>query len=61
MDKTQLTKEYNDLISEANKQPGVSELMKVYGNYDEMLKQSHEYLEGYKTKSKILTSSNSSS
>ena len=60
MDNAQLTKDYNDLISEAQRQPGISELMEVYGGYDAMLKQSREYLEGYKTKSKILTTSNSS-
>jgi len=55
-----LTEEYNDLISKAQNQAGISELMRVYGGYDELLRQSKEYLESHKVSSQILTTSNSS-
>lgn len=42
--KKSLKTEYNDIIKEAKKQPGVSELMKVYGRYDEFLTESQAYV-----------------
>lgn len=42
--KKSLKTEYLAIIKQAKKQPGVSELMKVYGQYDELLMQSRAYL-----------------
>lgn len=39
-----LKTEYQEIIKQAKKQPGISELMKVYGQYDELLTQSQAYL-----------------
>ncbi len=39
-----LKTEYNNIIKQAKKQPGVSEVMKVYGRYDEFLTESKAYL-----------------
>ena len=36
--------EYNKLLKEAQKQPGVVEVAKVYGQYDNLLKQTRKYL-----------------
>ena len=42
--KKSLKKEYNEILKQARKQPGVSDLMKVYGRYDEFLTESKVYL-----------------
>lgn len=42
--KKSLKTEYEDIIKQAKKQPGISELMRVYGRYDELLAQSQAYL-----------------
>lgn len=39
-----LKTEYQEIMKQAKKQPGVAELMKVYGRYDELLTQSQAYL-----------------
>ncbi|MFZ2071915.1 MAG: hypothetical protein WAV32_10055 [Halobacteriota archaeon] len=49
-----------ELIKSAQEQPGIADLMFVYGQYDEMLQKSREYLEGVKPKVIISASSNSS-
>lgn len=38
--------ELDELIKKAQKEPGIVELSKVYGNYEELLKKSSEYLAG---------------
>lgn len=58
MDKTKLDLE--ELIKSAREQPGIADLMVVYGQYDEMMQKSREYLEGVRPKVVILDSSNSS-
>ncbi len=52
--------ELDELIKSAQEQPGVADLMFVYGQYDEMMQKSREYLEGVSTKVVISDSSNSS-
>ncbi len=39
-----LKSEYDEIMKQAKKQPGLPELMKVYGQYDELLTQSQAYL-----------------
>ena len=54
----EIAEELEKLIREAAKQPGISELMAIYGQYDEYLKQSSEYLAGIRARD-IITTSNS--
>ena len=42
--KKSLKTEYNDMIKQAKKQPGVSDLMKVYGRYNEFVIESRVYM-----------------
>ena len=42
--KKSLKNEYIEIVKQAKKQPGVSELMKVYGRYDEFLTASQAYI-----------------
>lgn len=42
--KSKRVAEYKKLLKEAKKQPGLVDLMKVYGRYDELLTQSQQYL-----------------
>jgi hypothetical protein len=52
--------EHQDLIKQAQKQPGIKELMEAYGYYDRIAKQSAEYFA--RTRQKVIVSvSNSSS
>jgi len=60
MIKPKKTLELGELIKSAQKQPGIADLMFVYGQYDEMLEKSREYLEGIKPKVIISASSESS-
>ncbi|MEM3064476.1 MAG: hypothetical protein QW177_03790 [Candidatus Nitrosotenuis sp.] len=46
-------------MKEAAKQPGIAELMKVYGKYDELVRQSNEYLANTRPRS-IISTTNSS-
>jgi hypothetical protein len=39
-----LKTEYQNIMKQARKQPGLEEIMKVYGQYDEFVAQSREYL-----------------
>lgn len=57
---TSRTAELEKLISEAQKAPGLIDLMKVYGKYDELLVKSREYLKVFNQKT-YSTLSNSSS
>ena len=60
MSERKIKVELDELIKSAQQQPGIAELMLVYGQYDEMLRKSREYLEGVKPKVIISASSNSS-
>lgn len=60
MDEPKIKSELDELIKSAQQQPGIADLMFVYGQYDEMLQKSREYLEGAKPKDIISASSNSS-
>ncbi|HJH25957.1 MAG TPA: hypothetical protein C5S37_04100 [Methanophagales archaeon] len=60
MSERKIKLELDELIKSAQQQPGIADLMFVYGQYDEMLQKSREYLEGVKPKDIISTSSNSS-
>lgn len=52
--------DYKELIQKAQEQPGIKELMLVYGNYESMIQQSHEYLMGMMPRSIISSNNNSS-
>jgi|GEM_PF-1856568 len=58
--KKSLKIEYDDIIKQAKKQPGVSEFMKVYGQYDELITQSQAYL-GFSQSTETFSVSTSSS
>jgi len=60
MDEPKIESELDELIKSAQKQPGVADLMFVYGQHDEMMQKSREYLEGVRPKAIISASSNSS-
>lgn len=60
MSERKIKVELDELIKSAQQQPGIADLMFVYGQYDEMLRKSAEYLEGVKPKVIISASSNSS-
>ncbi len=47
------------LIKQAQAKPGISELMKAYGRYDEVMEQSREYIEGKPKKAKFILSTHS--
>jgi hypothetical protein len=59
MDKPNVALELDELIKSAQEQPGIADLMVVYGQYAEMLQKSREYLEGIKPKVIISASSDS--
>jgi hypothetical protein len=42
--KKSIKSDYQNIIKRAKKQPGLNELMTVYGQYDDLLTQSQEYL-----------------
>ena len=50
MSERKIKVELDELIKSAQQQPGIADLMFVYGQYDEMLRKSSEYLEGVKPK-----------
>jgi hypothetical protein len=52
--------ELEKLIFEAQNMPGIIDLMKVYGGFDELILKSREYLDAFKPKT-ITTLSNNSS
>ena len=60
MSERKIKVELDELIKSAQQQPGIADLMFVYGQYDEMLRKSREYLEGVKPNVIISASSNSS-
>ena len=43
--KSKKAAEYDKLLKQAQKQPGLVEAVKVYGKYDALLEQSRRYLE----------------
>lgn len=42
--KKSLKSDYQNMMKQAKKQPGLNELMTVYGQYDELITQSQAYL-----------------
>jgi len=52
--------EYDEVVKKAQQQPGIAELMKAYGRYDELVKRANAYLSRPGTKV-IISTSNSSS
>ncbi len=60
MDEPKIKRELDELVKSAQEQPGIADLMFVYGQYAEMLEKSSEYLEGIKPKDIISVSSDSS-
>ncbi len=47
--------ELNALIKKAQEEPGIVDLLAVYGQYGEVLKKSQEYLAGTKPKTFVTT------
>ena len=43
--KSKRATEYDKLLRQAQKQPGLVEVVKVYGKYDALLEQSRRYLD----------------
>lgn len=60
MDESKMELELGELIKSAQKQPGIADLMFVYGQCDETMQKSWEYLERVRPKVVISDSSNSS-
>jgi len=60
MSDSKIKLEFDELLKRAQEQPGIADLMFVYGQYDEMLQKSREYLGEMKQKVIISTSSDSS-
>lgn len=60
MGESKIKLELDELIKSAQEQPGIADLMFVYGQYDEMLQKSREYLEEVEPKVIISASSDSS-
>lgn len=54
-----MANEFNDIIKKAQEQPGIVELMQVYGNYESLVKQTNAYLGN--TRPKIIISTTNSS
>jgi hypothetical protein len=54
-----LQKDIEDIIKQAQAQPGITELMKAYGRYDEVMEQSRAYVEGRASQAKTLLSTHS--
>jgi hypothetical protein len=60
MPEEDIDSQIEELLKRAQEQPGIAELMAVYGRYEEVVAQSHEYLAGTKPKSIISTTSETS-
>lgn len=58
--KKSLKTDYQEIMKQAKKQPGLPELMKVYGQYDELLTQSQVYLGFIQTTETFSVSTSSS-
>ncbi len=52
--------ELDTLIKKAQSQPGITELMRAYGRYDEVIEQSRAYIEGRVSPVKTTISNHSS-
>ncbi len=52
--------QFKELLEKAQRQPGIRELMVVYGQYEEVMALSHEYLMGASPKQVISTTSETS-
>jgi len=52
-------REAEELIRKAQAQPGITELMRAYGRYDEVMEQSRAYVEGSKPLTRSTVSTNS--
>jgi hypothetical protein len=57
---TTLPNDIEDIIRRAQAQPGISELMKVYGRYDEVMEQSRAYVEGQNNQAHLTVSTHTS-
>lgn len=57
--KIKISNDYEKIMKRAQKQPGLKELMKVYGQYDQLKKQSQLYLNKLHTTESFSVSSSS--
>lgn len=60
MKESEIKSDLDQLIKRAQEQPGIADLMLVYGQYEELLRKSHEYLAEMRPKSVVLTAASSS-
>lgn len=58
--KKSLSEEYQEIIKRAQQEPGIKELSKAYGRYDQIAKRSHEYFATIRRKSVIFNTTSSS-
>ncbi len=59
MEEVKIESEIDEIIKNAQKQPGIADLMFVYGEYAEMMEKSRDYLEEVKPKVIISSASDS--
>ena len=57
--KIKISNDYEKIMKRAQKQPGLKDLMKVYGQYDQLKKQSQLYLNKLHTTESFSVSSSS--
>ena len=50
-----INEDYNRILKKAREQPGITELLEVYGQYETVLRLSSEYLAGIKAKTVVST------
>lgn len=55
-----LPNDIEDIIRRAQAQPGISELTKVYGRYDEVMEQSRAYVESRNHQAQLTVSTHTS-
>lgn len=44
--KSRIKEDYESMVEKIKNQPGISELMEIYGQYDLVIQQSEAYLKG---------------
>ena len=55
-----LSEEYQEIIRRAQQEPGIKELSKAYGRYDQIARRSQEYFTNMRRKSVIFNTTSSS-
>ena len=55
-----LSNDIEEIIRKAQAQPGISDLLSIYGKYDEVMEQTRIYVEGRFTRANLTLSTNTS-